>query len=137
MQCSPLQIGVITTMLMAAVIASATDVSTESLTTVELSTMIESGDAPLILDVRTVDEFTAGHIPGAINIPHTELADRIAELDGHQNDEIVLHCKSGRRAGLAEPILVTGGFTQIRNLEGHWLQWQADNLPIETGVRLE
>ena len=67
----------------------------------ELTARLSSNDAPLILDVRSADEFTAGHLPGAVNIPHTEVGERIGELNLDKSDEIVIHCYSGKRAGIA------------------------------------
>jgi len=98
----------------------------------ELAARIESGSAPLILDVRTAEEYSAGHIPNAVNITHTELSDRLAELEAFKNEEIVVHCKSGKRALLAEKVLLQAGFTQVRDLEGHMLQWQENGYPLDS-----
>lgn len=103
----------------------------ESITAADLDTLIVAGDAPFILDVRSQKEFADGHIPGAVNIPHTELADRIAELNGRKNDKMVLYCRSGRRAVTADEILRASGFTRITELEGHMLGWQAGGHPVE------
>ena len=92
---------------------------------------IESGSAPVILDVRTAEEYAAGHIPNAINISHTELGERFSELEELKNNEIVVYCRSGHRAGLAEAVLLDAGFTSVRDLEGHMLQWEENGYPIE------
>ncbi|MGI9290082.1 MAG: rhodanese-like domain-containing protein [Gammaproteobacteria bacterium] len=97
----------------------------------ELLARIEAGNAPLILDVRGVDEYAEGHLPGAINIPHTEIAERINELGIGQTDEIVIHCYSGKRAGMAEQTLQAAGFENIRMLDGQWQGWEAAGLPTE------
>ena len=97
----------------------------------ELSGRIDAGNAPLILDVRTVREYAAGHIPGAVNIPHTELNGRISELASNRSEEIVVHCQSGPRAGIAQSILSRAGFMKIRELQGHMQQWKAGGYPIE------
>ena len=70
------------------------------------------------LDVRTAEEYAAGHIDGAINIPHTEIAQRIAELDLDKATPIVLYCKSGRRAGIALETLTSMGYNQVTNEGG-------------------
>ncbi len=88
----------------------------------ELAGRIGTGNTPLILDVRTPGEYAAGHIPGAVNIPHTELRDRLSEVISHQDKEIVVHWQTGPRAGVAQSILSQAGFTQIRELEGHMRQ---------------
>ncbi len=106
-------------------------VSEESITASNLAALIVAGDAPFALDVRTQKEFAGGHIPGAVNIPHTELEDRIAELGDHKNDTIVLYCRSGRRAATADEILRRNGFANITELEGHMLGWEADGHPVE------
>ncbi len=103
----------------------------KSITAGDLAAQIVAGTAPLILDVRSQKEFADGHIPGAINIPHTELEERIAELDGRKNDTLVLHCRSGRRAVSADEVLRQNGFTEIVELEGHMLDWRAGNHPVE------
>jgi rhodanese-related sulfurtransferase len=97
----------------------------------ELVARVQAGTAPLVLDVRSEDEYRGGHIPGAVNIPHDELAARIAELPSRRSTEIVVHCQSGRRAGLAEAVLRENGYSNVRDLEGHWQGWQASQLPTE------
>ena len=64
--------------------------------------LLEAGAGELlVVDVRTAQEFAAGHVPGAIHIPHDELADRFAELGESRERPVVLYCESGRRAGWA------------------------------------
>ena len=88
-----------------------------------LAARIASGDAPLMLDVRSPAEYAEGHLPGAINIPYDELAGRLDELGAERNAEIVVYCRSGRRASLAESVLVESGFSNVLDLNGHWLGW--------------
>lgn len=97
----------------------------------ELAARIASGDAPLILDVRTPGEFADGHLPGARNLPHDTLADRLNALGVAKSDEIVVHCHSGRRAEVAESILREAGYTNVRDLTGHWQEWKRAGLPTE------
>ncbi len=97
----------------------------------DLAARLAAGDAPLVLDVRTENEFAAGHIPNAVNIPHLELQARIGELAGHENDTIVLHCRSGRRAIAAGEVLRRSGFTRVIELDGHMLGWEAGGHPVE------
>jgi len=87
--------------------------------------------APLLLDVRRPDEFAAGHIPKAINIPHTELDKRVDELRTNMNNEVVVYCEGGRRAAIAEGILKQAGFTKIMHLEGDMKAWRQHGLPQE------
>ena len=70
----------------------------------------------LLLDVRTVDEYNLGSIPGAINIPLDELRDRISELP--KDKAILTFCAVGLRGYLAYRILTQRGFENVRNLVG-------------------
>jgi rhodanese-related sulfurtransferase len=97
----------------------------------ELMKRIAGGTAPAILDVRTPAEYAAGHIPGAVNIPHTELATRLAELPANKSTEIVVHCQGGGRAATAEKVLAEQGYTDVRDLEGHFGGWVQQGLPVE------
>ena len=69
---------------------------------------------PLIIDVRTVQEFRTGAYPGAINIPLDELPGHIDELGSHSRD-IVVYCASGGRSAYAQRILSQEGFTNVKN----------------------
>ena len=99
----------------------------ESIAASELADRIESGSAPVVLDVRSREEYSKGHIPGAINIPHDELADRLGELRVSKSEEIVVHCQSGRRAQLAEQTLLESGYSNVRDLAGHWQTWSRES----------
>lgn len=67
------------------------------------------------VDVRTAAEYAAGHVEGAIHIPHTELAERHGELEPYADRQIVLYCRSGRRSGIAKRILEEEGFSGLVN----------------------
>lgn len=85
----------------------------------------------LILDVRSASEYADGHVPSAINIPHNELEANLAKLKGYENKDIVIYCRSGRRAGVAEGILSGKGFTQLYHLEGDMNGWNEAKLTQE------
>lgn len=61
-----------------------------------------------LLDVRTPEEFAAGHANGAINIPVQVLASRLSEIP--KDREVVVYCHSGRRSGQAAEILTNAGY---------------------------
>jgi rhodanese-related sulfurtransferase len=86
-------------------------------------------DAPFVLDVRTPGEYVAGHVPGAVNIPHDQLASRLAEVP--KDKDVVLYCRSGKRAAMAGDVLANSGYTRLQHLEGDILAWQAQQRPIE------
>ena len=85
----------------------------------------------VLLDVRSPEEYAEGHVPGAINISHTQIKANLAKLLPHKNDMVVVYCRSGRRAGMAKDILAENGFTKLRHLSGDMNAWYDANLPIE------
>jgi rhodanese-related sulfurtransferase/DNA-binding transcriptional ArsR family regulator len=84
-----------------------------------------------VLDVRPADEFAAGHLPGAINIPLSELEARLAELDPAQ--EIVAYCRGPYCVLSFEAVaaLRQRGF-KVRRLEDGFPEWKAASLPLES-----
>ncbi|MBC7983543.1 MAG: rhodanese-like domain-containing protein [Candidatus Obscuribacterales bacterium] len=98
----------------------------------KLQSRIEKKDAAIVLlDVRTAEEFAQGHVPGAKNIPHDQLAERVSELLADKDKEVVLYCRSGRRAGIAAETLQAKGFEKLLHLEGDMQKWSAENRPVE------
>lgn len=73
----------------------------------------------LVVDVRTAEEYSGGHIDGALNIPHDKILDRISELGPDKGRSIVLYCKSGRRAGVALNAIKSQGFENAINAGGY------------------
>jgi phage shock protein E len=73
----------------------------------------------LWIDVRTTDEFNAGHIEGAAHIPYEEIAVRIGEVTTDKNAEIHLYCRSGNRSGIAQQTLLAIGFNNAINEGGY------------------
>jgi phage shock protein E len=121
-----------TLLLTAVLLVSYASVSSaEDISATELEQQLTANTAPLILDVRSADEYDAGHLPTAINIPHTEVADRLTELPADRETEIIVHCKSGRRAAMAQATLEEAGFSNVRLLEGDFIGWQEAGLPID------
>jgi len=99
------------------------DAGQDAITPAALADRLAAGDTPLVLDVRSTGEYGAGHIPGAVHIPHDEHADRLDELPAERDTEIVVHCQTGRRAAHAESVLAEAGYTRVRDLTGHWAAW--------------
>jgi rhodanese-related sulfurtransferase len=87
--------------------------------------------ALVVLDVRTPAEFAEGHVPGAINVPHDEVAQRLDELAPLRDKDVVVYCKSGRRAGLALKVLGEHGYTRLAHLSGDMQGWTAAGRPVE------
>ncbi len=70
----------------------------------------------VLLDVRSEAEFAAGHLPGAVNVPHTELRKRLAEVPAGR--PVRVHCASGFRSYLAYRVLAQNGFDDVATLSG-------------------
>jgi rhodanese-related sulfurtransferase len=92
----------------------------------------DMGDRLTIIDVRTADEFAAGHLEGAVNL----------DLEGGQfssliealpkNGAYLVYCHTGRRSALAADAMVKAGFTNVRDMGGI-ADWEAAGLPVVTG----
>lgn len=93
----------------------------------------QKGDETLyVLDVRSPEEYASGHVPGAVNIPYDQVASRIAEVP--KDKDVVLYCRSGRRAGIAAEVLADQGYERLQHLEGDIVAWTDKGRPVETPV---
>lgn len=77
--------------------------------------LVEAG--ALLLDVRSPEEFAAGHLEGALNIPVGELEARLAEV-GAKERPVVVYCRSGARSSRARSLLLEKGWQRVENLGG-------------------
>jgi rhodanese-related sulfurtransferase len=91
--------------------------------------LINRKDA-VVLDVRAKNEFDAGHIVDAINIPMINLAGRVKELEKYKSRPIVVACKMGQHSGEACKILANAGFEDVVRISGGVAAWRADQLPL-------
>ncbi len=91
----------------------------------EAQQIVEEGDS-VILDVRTPEEFAAGHLPGAINInvESSDFADRVTGLD--ESTETLVYCRTGNRSGVATDEMADLGFTTMSDLQGGIEAWSAE-----------
>ena len=89
---------------------------------------------PTLIDVRTPVEFEARHIPGAVNVPLDELEGTLDELRGVLHDhDVVLVCRSGRRAGQAQRALHQVGLVRSVVLSGGIVDWEAAGGDVDRG----
>jgi rhodanese-related sulfurtransferase len=88
--------------------------------------LIESGAQ--LVDVRTDDEYAAGHIPGALHVPLADLRSEAAGLD--RENPLVVYCRSGERSGMAADAFAASGW-DAHSIEGGLLQWADEGLPLE------
>ena len=91
-----------------------------------LKKKLDAKENIFVLDVREPHEVPIASI-GAPLIPVGSLAERVAEIASHKNDEVIIHCRSGARSQKAALILKEAGFTNVSNLAGGILAW-ADNI---------
>ncbi len=98
----------------------------------ELHRRLSVGDQIVVLDVRQPDEFTAppGHVPGAVNVPLGELAERTPDL-AQRKQPIVVVCKTDRRSARAATQLLAAGFKDVCVLRGGTDGWHHRGLTLE------
>jgi adenylyltransferase/sulfurtransferase len=89
----------------------------------DLRQRLEGREPPLLLDVRTAQEWKICHLPGASLIPVQELEQRLGEL--RPDREIVVYCHVGMRGAMAAGLLRRHGYTRVRNLAGGIDAWAA------------
>ena len=94
------------------------------ITAAELKERLSNGEKPFILDVREDWEYQEQNI-GGLNIPLGALPDKLDELEDHKNDEVIVHCRSGARSASAKAFLQQQGFTNVRNLTGGIMAYNA------------
>ncbi len=90
----------------------------EIITAEDAKKIMDSGEDFVILDVREQDEFDAGHIPGAIRIPYTEIENKAEEMLPDKDKQILVYCRSGRRSKIAAESLAKLGYTNVKEFGG-------------------
>ena len=86
---------------------------------------MDSGDTIVILDVRTKEEYDAGHIAGAILVPNETIVDKQPELLPDLDAEILVYCRSGNRSAQAAKKLIAIGYTNVVDFGGI-IDWPYD-----------
>ena len=98
--------------------------------TTQATQLINREDA-LVVDVREPNEFAAGHVLGAKNVPLAKLDASGAELTKKKERPVIVYCDSGERSAKALTALKKHGFTRVANLSGGMGAWQQAGLPVE------
>jgi rhodanese-related sulfurtransferase len=96
----------------------------------EIEAVLAEPDAPLLLDVRTHEEWETGHVPGAQHIPIQELPERLAELEPWRERGIITYCERGPRSERALDVLRDAGFEKVGILAGSMSRWRTEERPI-------
>ena len=98
-------------------------------TPLQVTQMINRGKTTIV-DVRSSEEFAAGHLRDAKHIPLADLGARIGELDKSKNRTVVMVCQTGARSDKAARQLQAAGFEDVHSLEGGLAAWKAAGLPL-------
>ena len=93
------------------------------------ATQLINQDKAVIVDVRPANEFAQGHMPGAMNVPLSELPLKIGQLNKYQSKTVILVCASGVQSRKARSQLKKIGFNEVYVLNGGFTEWQSQGLP--------
>ncbi len=99
------------------------------------ATLLVNRHEGVLLDVREVSEYVAGHIPESRNIPQGDLNDRLGDLENSKEKPIVVVCRNGSRAQGVCRELAGRGFGKAHCLSGGIEAWQAAGLPLKKGAK--
>ena len=98
----------------------------------ELMIRLDAGERVRVFDIRPPRDFANGHLPGALNVPRQELAQRLAETGGTgSGPPPVLVCQSDLRSSAAAKKLERSGHGKVVVMKGGMHRWKRDRLPIE------
>lgn len=98
---------------------------------ISFDTYVATRDDALTLDVREQGEYVAGHVPGALLVPMSRLANRLGELDKSRRIHVI--CASGNRSLAMADLLVASGFDAV-SVAGGTQAWISSGRPVETGL---
>jgi len=99
--------------------------------TVDVATVNAIKDQPgvFLLDVREPDEYAAGHIPGITLIPMNDVPSRLSEIP--KDKQVIVTCRTGNRSGQITDYLREQGFTNVHNMDGGIVAWEAAGYAVE------
>ncbi len=103
-------------------------ITVPQVSSVDAAEIIAAGNVQFV-DVRTPEEYSAGHAKGAINIPLESLMDEYKKIS--KDKPVYLICESGRRSTEAGTFLQANGYTDVHSIIGGTPVWKADGLPME------
>lgn len=101
----------------------------DRITAVALAAQLEAAEPPVVVDVRSEQEWSASHLPGSVNVPLNHLRERIDSLPADR--PLVVHCEGGYRSAIAASLLAGHGRRDVLDLVGGYKAWAASKLPVE------
>jgi len=116
-----------------ALVAQADDLMSPAMPAADVKARLGTPQAPLMVDLRTPPEFAIAHLPGAVNIPVSELEKRLDEARPAEGHELLIYCLNGSRTRQAEPLLYAHDINNFYHLEGELEGWLHKNYPFEKG----
>lgn len=84
----------------------------------------------LLVDVREPDEYRAGHVPNALNVPLSGLASSLKQIEKYKSLPLIICCRTSQRSSRAAITLRKQGFAHVQVLAGGMVAWQGENLPV-------
>jgi rhodanese-related sulfurtransferase len=106
----------------------------ENITVTTLKQRLDAGEALHVIDVREPEEYKEFNL-GVPLIPLGKIQSiQLDEIDHLKNEEVIVHCRSGKRSMVACLVLETAGFTNTKNLEGGILAW-IDAFGVDTKLK--
>jgi molybdopterin/thiamine biosynthesis adenylyltransferase/rhodanese-related sulfurtransferase len=94
-------------------------------------------DGAVLVDVREEDEWSEGHIPGAVHVPRGFLESRIEQVAPDRSQPVVLYCAGGSRSAFAAKTLEELGYENVLSLAGGFTDWKRNGLPTQLPVGLD
>lgn len=96
----------------------------------EYAAKIDSTPSAQIIDVRTLEEFSEGHLPNATNFDWTGDTFRADVLNFDKNKPVFVYCQGGGRSSAAAQYMAKAGFMQVYDLDGGFKKWQQVGKPV-------
>lgn len=122
-------VAVLASAAVAVALLPRSEAAAEPLTTVSVHDMRAAlQEGALVLDVREPFEYAEGHVEGTTLVPLATVAARAGEFD--KDAPVYVFCRSGNRSLVAAQTLVAAGFTDVRNVDGGIIAWNAARLPV-------
>jgi rhodanese-related sulfurtransferase len=118
--------GILAVMIIICAVGCATNITRE-----DLLKQLQSDAPPLVVDVRSREEYDRDHVPSAVNIPFYSIVSGLKELGYPKKDPVVLYCEHGPRTGIAGLSLYWSGYDNVYSLEGNMKGWRKNEFPIE------
>jgi sulfur-carrier protein adenylyltransferase/sulfurtransferase len=109
----------------------------EEVDAAEARDLVESGDPPLLVDVREDDEWNEGHIPGAVHVQRGFLESRIEAAAPDRSLPIVVYCAGGARSAFAAKTLEELGYENVVSLAGGYTDWKRNGYPTQLPQSLD